>query len=65
MGRIIFVDTPAFPDPEKPGSQQQEIRKIDKVIKEWLKKRHVFKMRIRIRSLIKSFSWFQRQTCQS
>ena len=41
-GRIIFVDTPAFPDPEpkRARTQQQEITRIENAIAEWLEKRY-------------------------
>ena len=40
-GRIIFVDTPAFPDPEpkKPRTRQEEIKRIENEIGKWLKER--------------------------
>jgi hypothetical protein len=42
-GRIIFVDTPAFPnpDPKKLCTPQEEIRRIEEEIGEWLKERCV------------------------
>jgi len=41
-GRIIFVDTPAIPDPEpkKGRSHQEEITRIENGIKEWLEKQY-------------------------
>lgn len=41
-GRMIFVDTPAIPDPEprKARTQQEEITRIENVIAEWLEKRY-------------------------
>jgi hypothetical protein len=38
---IIFVDTPAFPDPEMRGTQREEIRKLEKKIEKWLEKRYI------------------------
>ncbi|KIM49797.1 hypothetical protein M413DRAFT_438927, partial [Hebeloma cylindrosporum] len=40
-GRIIFVDTPAFPDPDakKPRTPQDEIRRIENEIGKWMKER--------------------------
>ena len=41
-GRIIFVDTPAIPDPDpkKARTQQDEVTRIESAIAEWLEKRY-------------------------
>jgi hypothetical protein len=46
-GRIIFVDTPALPDPEKPSTPQLEVLRMEKEITECLKRRCVPEIWIR------------------